>query len=315
MTWFEANENRSVKKAVFPITGLGVRFLPVSKSIPREVMTLLDRPLIQYAIDEARNSGIQDFIFVNSGTNEKREEEYQVTPQVRSPQRKKSNTQLLAALRPQNMGLGNVAYIRQARNIGLGHAIWSARSLIGDEAFAVLCPNEIISADRPCMRQMLEVHYEFGGSVLAVSETALAAPPNFVLTSSTDNVGTVLQISELFESNVVTPGKATIAAIGRYIFDPQIIKNLNLMRQGEEQELPLVKAIAQEAVKGFVYGLRFRGQHYDCGSRAGFLKAALSQAFLNGDLREELRDWLIDHLGLNHMNFQGPIYVTERDRL
>lgn len=163
---------KKITKAVFPVAGLGTRFLPATKSIPKEIMTLVDRPLIQYAIDEARAAGIKEFIFVTSRGKSALEDYFDHAPELESALRRAGKDDLLEILKDTNMDSGAIAYVRQNRPMGLGHAVWCARRLIGNEPFAVLLPDDVIAAERPCLQQMVEAHAETGGCMVAAMEVA-----------------------------------------------------------------------------------------------------------------------------------------------
>ena len=161
---------RKVTKAVFPVAGLGTRFLPATKSVPKEIMTLVDRPLIQYAIDEARAAGITEFIFVTSRGKSALEDYFDFAPELETALREKNKADLLEVLKTTNMDSGAIAYIRQHKPMGLGHAVWCARRLIGNEPFAVILPDDVISARKPCLQQMIEAFDETGGSIVAAMD-------------------------------------------------------------------------------------------------------------------------------------------------
>ncbi|MCG7629270.1 UTP--glucose-1-phosphate uridylyltransferase, partial [Epibacterium sp. MM17-32] len=163
---------RKVTKAIFPVAGLGTRFLPATKSVPKEIMTLVDRPLVQYAIDEARAAGIKEFIFVTSRGKGALEDYFDHAPVLEQELRKKGKDELLSVLKNTNMESGAIAYIRQHQALGLGHAVWCARRLIGNEPFAVMLPDDVIAADKPCLQQMVEAYEETGGNMVAAMEVA-----------------------------------------------------------------------------------------------------------------------------------------------
>ena len=167
---------QKVTKAVFPVAGMGTRFLPATKSIPKEILTLVDRPLIQYAIDEARAAGIKEFIFVTSRGKSALEDYFDHSPELESTLRRAGKDALLEILRETNMDSGAIAYVRQNRPMGLGHAVWCARRLIGDEPFAVLLPDDVIAAEKPCLQQMVEAYAQTGGNIVAAMEVPLAKP-------------------------------------------------------------------------------------------------------------------------------------------
>ena len=167
---------RKVTKAVFPVAGMGTRFLPATKSVPKEIMTLVDRPLIQYAIDEARAAGIKEFIFVTARGKSALEDYFDHAPELESQLRRAGKEELLEVLKSTNMESGAIAYIRQHKALGLGHAVWCARRLIGDEPFAVMLPDDVIAAETPCLQQMVEAHAETGGSMVAAMEVPPGRP-------------------------------------------------------------------------------------------------------------------------------------------
>ena len=283
---------RKVTKAVFPVAGLGTRFLPATKSIPKEIMTLVDRPLIQYAIDEARAAGIKEFIFVTSRGKSALEDYFDTAPELESALRKKGKTDLLAELRQTNMDSGAIAYVRQNRPLGLGHAVWCARRLIGDEPFAVLLPDDVIAADKPCLQQMVEAHAEIGGNMIAAMEVPPAKASSYGVIDPADDMGAVVRARGLVEKPAPGTAPSNLAVIGRYILTPKVLNNLNAMKQGAGGEIQLTDAIAQEAAEGQVHGFRFQGQRYDCGSKAGFLQATVAFGLARPDLRDELDAFL-----------------------
>lgn len=283
---------RKITKAVFPVAGLGTRFLPATKSIPKEIMTLVDRPLIQYAIDEARAAGIKEFIFVTSRGKSALEDYFDTAPELESALRKKGKKDLLDMLRTTNMDSGAIAYVRQNRPLGLGHAVWCARRLIGDEPFAVLLPDDVIAAAKPCLQQMVEAHAEVGGNMVAAMEVPPARASSYGVIDPAEDMGTVVRARGLVEKPAPGTAPSNLAVIGRYILTPQVLSNLNKMKQGAGGEIQLTDAIAQEAAKGEVHGFRFQGQRYDCGSKAGFLQATVAFGLAREDLRDELEDFL-----------------------
>ncbi len=284
---------RKVTKAIFPVAGLGTRFLPATKSIPKEIMTLVDRPLIQYAIDEARAAGIKEFIFVTSRGKGALEDYFDNAPVLEQELRKKGKTELLDSLKSTNMDSGAIAYIRQHRALGLGHAVWCARRLIANEPFAVILPDDVIAAEKPCLQQMVEAYEETGGSMVAAMEVAPDKAHLYGVLDLDQDLGKIVHVKGMVEKP--EPGKApsSLAVIGRYILSPKVLQNLNRIKSGAGGEIQLTDAIAREIVEGRdVYGYRFDGQRFDCGSKAGFLQATVSFALARPDLRDELAQYL-----------------------
>ncbi|NPD14158.1 UTP--glucose-1-phosphate uridylyltransferase [Xinfangfangia sp. D13-10-4-6] len=287
---------KKVTKAVFPVAGLGTRFLPATKSIPKEIMTLVDRPLIQYAIDEARSAGIKDFIFVTSRGKSALEDYFDTAPELENALKKSGKEQLLEVLKSTNMDSGAIAYLRQNRPLGLGHAVWCARKLIGDEPFAVLLPDDVIAAERSCLGQMVEAYEETGGNMVAAMEVAPEKASSYGVLDIGEDMGAVVRAKGMVEKPPLGEAPSNLAVIGRYILSPKVLQNLNRLKQGAGGEIQLTDAIAEEtgADGTGVYGFRFRGMRYDCGSKAGFLQATVAFGLSRPDLRDEFSAYLHD---------------------
>lgn len=291
-------KTKRVTKAVFPVAGLGTRFLPATKSIPKEIMTLVDRPLIQYAIDEARAAGIKEFIFVTSRGKSALEDYFDVAPELESALRKAGKDQLLEVLKDTNMDSGAIAYIRQNRPQGLGHAVWCARRLIGNEPFAVLLPDDVIAAEKPCLQQMIEAYAETGGNMVAAMEVSPEKASSYGVLDIANDMGSIVEAKGMVEKPAKGTAPSNLAVIGRYILSPNVLTNLNKMKQGAGGEIQLTDAIAEEIETSKVYGYRFRGQRYDCGSKAGFLQATVAFGLARPDLRDEFDAYLHDMIAM-----------------
>jgi UTP--glucose-1-phosphate uridylyltransferase len=290
---------KKVTKAVFPVAGLGTRFLPATKSIPKEIMTLVDRPLIQYAIDEARSAGIKEFIFVTSRGKSALEDYFDSAPELESSLKRAGKDELLEILRATNMDSGAIAYLRQTRPLGLGHAVWCARRLIGDEPFAVLLPDDVIAAEKPCLQQMIEAYEQTGGNMVAAMEVSPERTSSYGVLDVAEDMGSIVAVKGMVEKPKAEDAPSNLAVIGRYILTPKVLNNLNRMKQGAGGEIQLTDAIAEEARgDGKVFGFRFRGQRYDCGSKAGFLQATVAFALARPDLRDEFGAYLNDMVAL-----------------
>ncbi|MGR3373940.1 MAG: UTP--glucose-1-phosphate uridylyltransferase GalU [Pseudooceanicola nanhaiensis] len=281
-----------ISKAIFPVAGLGTRFLPATKSVPKEIMTLVDRPLIQYAIDEARAAGIKEFIFVTSRGKSALEDYFDHNPQLEAELRKKDKKELLETLKSTNMDSGAIAYIRQHKPLGLGHAVWCARRLIGDEPFAVILPDDVIAAEKPCLQQMVEAFEETPGNMVAAMEVPMDKAKNYGMLDVEKDHGSLVSVKGMVEKPKENP-PSNLAVIGRYLLTPQILKNLNAKTSGAGGEIQLTDAIAQEIEEDRpVYGFRFQGQRFDCGSKAGFLQATVAFGLSRPELRDELAGYL-----------------------
>ena len=292
---------RVVTKAIFPVAGLGTRFLPATKSIPKEIMTLVDRPLIQYAIDEARAAGITDFIFVTSRGKSALEDYFDRAPELESSLRRNGKTELLKALETTNMDSGAIAYIRQHSALGLGHAVWCARRLILNEPFAVILPDDVIAAEKPCLQQMVEAYQETGGCMVAAMEVPPARTSSYGILDVSGENGPLLSVKGMVEKPQAGTAPSNLAVIGRYILTPKVMENLNKMRAGAAGEIQLTDAIAQELEKRRdVFGYRFRGQRFDCGSKAGFLQATVAFGLARPELRDEFSEYLDEMVAIRN---------------
>ncbi|KPQ18271.1 MAG: UTP--glucose-1-phosphate uridylyltransferase [Rhodobacteraceae bacterium HLUCCO18] len=292
---------KRVTKAIFPVAGLGTRFLPATKSVPKEIMTLVDRPLIQYAIDEARAAGIKEFIFVTSRGKSALEDYFDHSPELENQLRKKGKTELLETLKSTNMDSGAIAYIRQHKPLGLGHAVWCARRLLANEPFAVILPDDVIAAETPCLQQMVEAYAELGGNMVAAMEVPDNRTNAYGMLDVKEDMGSVVSVKGMVEKPKIGEAPSNLAVIGRYILSPQVMSNLNKLKSGAGGEIQLTDAIAQEIENSEnVYGFRFRGQRFDCGSKAGFLQATVAFAMAREDLRDEFTDFLTDMLSVRN---------------
>ncbi len=288
---------KKITKAIFPVAGLGTRFLPATKSVPKEIMTLVDRPLIQYAIDEARAAGIKEFIFVTSRGKGALEDYFDHAPALEQELRKKDKTELLEILKNTNMDSGAIAYVRQHKALGLGHAVWCAKRLIGNEPFAVILPDDVIAAEKPCLQQMVEAYEENPGCVVAAMEVPRAQTSSYGILNVGEDMGARVSVKGMVEKPDADKAPSNLAVIGRYLLTPNVLRNLNRIKAGAGGEIQLTDAIAAEVQEGRpVYGYRFAGQRFDCGSKAGFLQATVSFALARPDLRDGLMEYLQDLL-------------------
>jgi UTP--glucose-1-phosphate uridylyltransferase len=284
---------RKVTKAIFPVAGMGTRFLPATKSIPKEMMTLVDRPLVQYAIDEARAAGIKEFIFVTARGKSALEDYFDHAPELERALRKAGKDEQLQLLKNTNMDSGAIAYIRQHRALGLGHAVWCARRLIADEPFAVILPDDVIAGDTPCLQQMVDAYGDVGGSMVATMDVRREVTGSYGILDVEDDSTALVKARGMIEKPNPLDAPSTLAVIGRYILTPSVLKNLDQKETGSGGEIQLTDAIAQEIREGRpVHGLRFEGQRFDCGSKAGFLQATVAFGLTRDGLRDEFGAYL-----------------------
>lgn len=290
--------SRKVTKAIFPVAGLGTRFLPATKSVPKEIMTLVDRPLIQYAIDEARAAGIEEFIFVTSRGKGALEDYFDHAHELESSLKKSGKTDLLEILRSTNMDSGAIAYVRQHKALGLGHAVWCARRLLGNEPVAVVLTDDVIMGEPPCLQQMIEAYQETGGTMVATMEVPLEKTKSYGVLDVAEDMGAIVRAKGMVEKPKENP-PSNLAVIGRYVLAPTVMDNLNKLKQGAGGEIQLTDAIADEIAEGRdVFGLRFRGQRFDCGSKAGFLQATVAFGLARDELKNEFSDYLSDVMAM-----------------
>ncbi|WP_308918239.1 UTP--glucose-1-phosphate uridylyltransferase GalU [Jannaschia sp. LMIT008] len=281
---------RKVTKAIFPVAGMGTRFLPATKSIPKEIMTLVDRPLVQYAIDEARAAGITDFLFVTARGKSALADYFDRARDLETALKEKGKTKLLEELEETNMQSGTIAYIRQDQALGLGHAVWCARRFIHDEPFAVMLPDDIIHAERPCLKQMVEAYADTGGNMVAAMNVPEDATGAYgILDSDEARTGTSVKVRGMVEKPKAGTAPSTLAVIGRYILSPDVMGHLERQKAGVGGEIQLTDAIAREVEeKDNVHGYCFEGTRFDCGTKIGFLEATIAFGLERPEFRDDL---------------------------
>ena len=250
---------------------------------------------MQYAIDEARAAGIKEFIFVTSRGKSALEDYFDHSPILEQELRRKGKDDLLELLKSTNMDSGAIAYIRQHKALGLGHAVWCARRLIGNEPFAVMLPDDVIAAETPCLQQMVEAYEETGGNMVAAMEVPPERASAYGVLDVQEDMGSIVSVKGMVEKPKRDEAPSNLAVIGRYILGPSVLTNLNKMKTGAGGEIQLTDAIAADiGTENTVYGYRFRGQRFDCGSKAGFLQATVAFALARDDLRDDLSRYLME---------------------
>ena len=286
--------SQRIRTAVFPVAGLGTRFLPATKSMPKEMLPLVDRPLIQYAVDEARAAGITEFIFVTARGKSALEDYFDRAPELERDLEAKGKTDLLADVRNSTMESGAIAYIRQQEAKGLGHAVWCARGLIGNGAFAVILPDDVIAGDVPCLKQMVDAYEAAGGGcMMAAMDVEDSQVSSYGILKVAEDRGDLVRAAGLVEKPAPAEAPSNTAVIGRYILTTEVLKTLGTMKEGAGGEIQLTDAIAAQVGTGVpVYGYRFQGTRYDCGSKAGFLRATVAFALERKDVAEDFAGFL-----------------------
>ena len=286
---------KKVTKAIFPVAGMGTRFLPATKSVPKEIMTLVDRPLVQYAIDEAREAGIKEFIFITSRGKGALEDYFDNAPALEQELRKRGKDELLDILKSTNMESGDIAYMRQHKPLGLGHAVWCARRLIANEPFAVILPDDVIAAEKSCLSQMVEAFEETQSNIVAAMDVPDHMTSSYGILDVKEDKGSVISTNGMVEKPGPGEAPSNLAVIGRYILTPTVLQKLNSKKTGAGGEIQLTDAIADAIADGEeVFGYRFKGQRFDCGSKSGFLQATVAFALARDDLRDDLWAYLND---------------------
>lgn len=284
------SEWKPVRKAVFPVAGMGTRFLPATKVMPKEMLPLVDRPLIQHAMEEAKAAGIEEFIFVTGRQKEMLEEHFDYQPELQRTLEARGKTDLLEKVRESELSESQLFLTRQARPLGLGHAIWCARKLVGNEPFAVLLPDDVILSDTPCMKQMIHQYNQTGGNMLAVMDVPLEDTSKYGVLDVESDDGTIAKVKGMVEKPAPEDAPSTLSVIGRYILQPQIFDQLSKFETGAGGEIQLTDAIAKFIGNQPLNGFRYKGQRYDCGSREGFIEANIAFSLQDPVIGESVRN-------------------------
>ena len=284
---------QKVKKAIFPVAGLGTRFLPATKAIPKEILTLVDQPLIQYSMDEARESGIEEFIFVTSRGKGSLEDYFDRSPTLENHLKKQGKLDLLKLTERATLDSGSIAYVRQHDPLGLGDAVYCAKNLIKDEPFAVILTDDVIVSKKPVMKQMIEAYNTIGGEMVALMNIPTEEISNYGVIEPGEQKGSTVAIKSMVEKPSVAESPSSLAVIGRYILTPKIMTNIAQLSKGTHGEIQLTDAINHEAMMGSnVNGFIFEGHRHDCGSKIGYLKATVSLALTRPDIKNEFKEFL-----------------------
>jgi len=288
---------KRIRKAVFPVGGLGTRFLPATKAMPKEMLPVVDKPLIQYAVEEAAAAGIEDFIFVTGRAKQAIEDHFDVSFELEYTLAQRGEGDRLSAVRTVRPANGRVSYTRQGEALGLGHAVLCARELVGDEPFAVLLADDLFLSDKPCMQQLVEVHEVTGGNVVAVSDVPREHTNRYGILDVGDVDGDMVTVRGLVEKPAPEDAPSTLSIIGRYILQPEIFEFLAESKAGAGGEIQLTDSMARMIGGKPFHGVRVHGQRFDCGDKLGFFEANLAFALRRDDLAEGVRQILNDYAG------------------
>lgn len=281
---------KPIRKAVFPVAGLGTRFLPATKAIPKEMLPIIDRPLIQYAVDEAREAGIDQLIFVTGRGKTAIVEHFDMAFELETTMKDRAKT--LEVLEPTRIQPGNLVTVRQQVPLGLGHAIWCARAIVGDEPFAIFLPDELMIAGKGstgCMKQMVEAYNELGGNLISVLEVPEEEVSSYGVIAPGTRDGALTEVLGLVEKPKREDAPSNLIISGRYILQPEVMRVLENQGKGAGGEVQLTDAMAQMIGKQAFHAVTFAGKRYDCGSKTGFVEATLAIALEREDMRDEVR--------------------------
>ena len=282
---------RPVKKAIFPAAGLGTRFLPATKASPKEMLPLVDKPLIQYVVEEAIASGIEEIIIITGRGKRAIEDHFDISYELENVLKEKGNTKSLAEIKKIS-NMVDICYVRQKEALGLGHAILCAKNLVRDEPFAVLLGDDIIDSEVPALKQMLEIYNKYGASVIAVQEVDRSQVSSYGIIKAVPIADGVYKIYDMIEKPNIEDAPSNLAIIGRYILAPEIIGLLEKTEPGRGKEIQLTDAL-RELVKTMpVYGYKFQGKRYDAGDKLGFLQATVEIGLKNEEFGESFRNYL-----------------------
>ena len=286
---------KAVRKAIFPVAGLGTRFLPATKAVPKELLAVIDRPLLQYAVDEAIEAGIEQLIFVTGRGKNAIEDYFDVAFELETLQRARGKD--LSALDGTRLEPGRAVFVRQQEPLGLGHAIWCARDLVGDEPFAILLPDEFMHGTPGCMKQMVDAYNRVGGNLVCALEIPAEQTPSYGVIDPGPRDGSLMRVNGLVEKPALGTAPSNFILPGRYILQPRVMKILENQERGAGGEIQLTDAMAAMIGIEPFHGVTFSGQRFDCGSKEGFVEANLALALEREDIGPHIRDFAAKLLG------------------
>ncbi len=281
---------RKIRKAVFPIGGLGTRFLPATKSMPKEMLTVVDRPLIQYAVDEAREAGIEQFIFVTSRGKSLIDDHFDHAFELEETMTRRGKS--LSILDSTRSSPGDITIVRQQEPLGLGHAVWCARRIVGDEPFAVLLPDDLMVGRPGCLKQMVDAYAELGGNLICAEEVASEDTSKYGIITPGESLGSTTEVLGLVEKPAPEAAPSNLGVIGRYILQPEVMDILASQEEGAGGEIQLTDALAQLIGQQRFHGVTFSGRRYDCGDKSGFITATLALALERPELAPAIRAFM-----------------------
>jgi UTP--glucose-1-phosphate uridylyltransferase len=281
-----------LRKAVLPVAGLGTRFLPATKALAKEMLPVVDKPLIQYAVEEARAAGIEQFCFVTGRGKTALVEHFDIAFELEATLRDRDKTEALAALDSVKIEPGSLLTVRQQVPHGLGHAIWCARAFIADEPFAILLPDDLILSETPCLKQLADAYEDTGGNVVAVVEVPREHTDRYGILKTGADDGRLVEVKGLVEKPAPQDAPSNLSIIGRYVLMPEVIGHLEKMERGAGDEIQLTDGMAKLIGYQPFHGLRYEGKRFDCGNKVGYLEAQIAFALKRPDLADAVRAFL-----------------------
>ena len=285
-----------VKKAIFPVGGLGTRFLPATKALPKEMLPVVDKPLIQYAVEEAIEAGIEEFVFVTGRNKTAIEDHFDHSVELESTLKTHGKDQALATVHDMMRDPGSVIYVRQQEPAGLGHAVWCARHIIKDEPVAIILADDLILG-KSCLAEMVDAYdTSGGGNMVAVMDVPPSQTGSYGIVTPGKIDGTSIEVQGLVEKPAPEMAPSTLAVVGRYIIQPQVFTSLATQERGAGNEIQLTDALAKQIGKAPFTGLRFSGTRFDCGSKLGYLQANIAFALERPDMADDLQFWIKESL-------------------
>jgi UTP--glucose-1-phosphate uridylyltransferase len=290
---------KPIRTAVFPVAGLGTRFLPATKASPKEMLVVVDKPLIQYAVEEARDSGIENFIFVTSHGKSAIEDHFDVNYSLEQMLEHRGKTTELAILRESQLEPGQAVFIRQQVPLGLGHAVWCARQFVGNHPFALMLADDLILSKKPCLSQMIGAYQQLGGNVVAVMDVPEGHVDRYGILDILKDDGVHVQAKGVIEKPTVQNAPSRTAIVGRYILQPEIFDILGQNKSGAGGEIQLTDAFPNLIKSMPFHGFRYEGQRFDCGLKEGLLEANLAFAYTRPDLKDHLLASIEKHCGVS----------------
>ena len=283
---------KPLRKAVLPVAGLGTRFLPATKAMAKEMLPVVDKPLIQYAIEEARAAGIEQFCLVSGRGKTALIDHFDVSYELEATLRERGKHDMLDLLEKMKVPPGSITTVRQQVPLGLGHAIWCARAFIGDDPFAILLPDDLVLSETPCLKQLADAYRDTGGNVVAVTEVPREQTNRYGILKVGSDDGRMVEVTGLVEKPKPAEAPSNLSVIGRYVLMPEVIRHLAAMERGAGNEVQLTDAMAKMIGQGPFHGLRYEGRRFDCGDKVGFLEAQIAFALKRPDLADEVRAFL-----------------------